>query len=339
MDVEEFCILGLPFGKKVVLWRAKDGMPLTMHPFAPLGGFVRIRGMEPKADGSETKVERGFYAQGLGSRALVLFAGPLFSILFGFIFFLGAFVVFGDTEARKDTVVGFLEPKGPAESAGLMVNDRVIEVGGKPVDKFFEMRRLIAASAGKELTLKVRRGSDTLEFRVVPKAREMAVFGQDSKPLKAADGSILRAEQGYIGVGPVTYQVPIPILDAVTKSSAICWQIIVETGKVLLQPSQLKENAGGVISIARETSKATDEGVLYFLRLAGLVSVSLGLINLLPIPLMDGGQMVVVLIEALRGGRRLSIRTQEVIGFVGLVLIGLMFIGATYLDIGRLLKN
>ncbi|HET6645515.1 MAG TPA: site-2 protease family protein, partial [Fimbriimonadales bacterium] len=111
------------------------------------------------------------------------------------------------------------------------------------------------------------------------------------------------------------------------------------TAKVLSSPARIKEEAGGIISIGRAAGQAVDYGVSYFITLAALISVSLGLMNLLPIPLMDGGQLMVVLVEALRGGRRLSLRTQEVIGIVGIVIIGILFVGVTYLDIGRLIAN
>lgn len=340
MEVEEFCVLGLPVGKKVVLWTTKSGMQVTTHPFFPLGGFVRIKGMEPKSDASETQVAGGFYGRGLGSRALVLFAGPLFSVLFGYVFFLSGYWAFGEVEIKDQPTIGEVTEGGAAAKAGLKAGDQILAIEGQPVSTFWGMRQIVADSAGRELKLSIRRDGAVKELAVTPQPKdEVMVLDAKGKPVMDEDGVPKKATLGLIGISPETYRTPVSFARASTLAAGTTWLIISETGKALVNPRSLKENAGGVISIGAAAGKAAEEGVEYFLRLAALISVSLGLINLLPIPLMDGGQLLVVGVEAMRGGRRLSLRTQEVIGVVGLVIIGLIFISVTMLDIGRLFKN
>lgn len=336
MVVEEFSI---GFGPKVWSRVSKGGTAFSLRG-VPLGGFVRIRGMEPKADASETRIEGGFYQKSIGSRALVLFAGPLFSLLGGYLLFATAFAGWGEPKVREEAIVGGVEETMAAYKAGLREGDRVIRVDGKSVSNFVDLRAVVASSPGKPLKFLVERDAQKVELTITPALNKNSiVVGADGKPVVGADGQVLRRDQGQIGIVPDVYMVPVSIGRSLQLAGLESWAIISETGKVLASPSQLKENAGGVISIARATSRAAHEGLLYFLRLAAIISISLGLINLLPIPLMDGGQLVVAFVEWLRGGRRLSLRTQEAIGLAGLLIIGLLFLSVTYLDIGRLLKN
>ncbi len=338
--MEEF---SLGFGPKIISRKCSRGTEYVLRAL-PLGGFVRTKGMEPKADGSESRVENGFYAKGLGSRALVLIAGPLFSILFGYLLFFAGYAAFGEGKPADDPVVGEVIPNKPAAKAGLAEGDRILGVSGQHVSKFNEMKEIIQAfekkNPNKPVPIEISRGGQAITISVMPVLDKEAVkAGPDFKPVLDSDGKPVIEPQWRIGVWPKIIDVPVSIPTATSLAAQMCWNIISETGRVLAHPKELKENAGGIISIGQAASRVPQEGLPYFMRLAALISVSLGLINLLPIPLMDGGQLLVVGVEALRGGRRLSLRTQEIIGFVGIVLILLMFLSVTFLDIGRLRGN
>ncbi|MBA3725612.1 MAG: RIP metalloprotease [Armatimonadetes bacterium] len=326
MEVEEFAV---GFGKKVFCTKCSKGTEYCLRAI-PLGGFVRIKGMEPKPDGSETSISRGFYSRGLGSRALVLFAGPLFSILFGYVFFFGEIAAFG----RKDApVIGEVSGGSAADKAGLRAGDKIVAVDAKPIERFTEIRGLVQESKGKELSLTVERASRRLQVPVSPTYEKVQIPQEFKDDPGVKD---LPAKQFQLGVKPAP-SVPVGLGEAAAVALDNTKMIVTETAKVLTNPARLKKEAGGIISIGKAAGQAVEYGVPYFISIAALISVSLGLINLLPIPLMDGGQLMVVLVEALRGGRRLSLRTQEVLGVVGIVMIGILFISVTYLDIGRLL--
>lgn len=333
MEVTEFA---LGFGPKLFSRRCSRGTEFSFRAI-PLGGFVRTKGMEPKADGSETKIANGFYGMGLASRALVLFAGPLFSILFGFLLFVTAFVAFGEEKVSDAPIVGRVEDGAPAALAGLKRGDKILAINGQPVSVFGEMRKFIQAAKGAPVKVDVQRSGTTVSYKIKPRLKKDAlVLDEKGEPTFDNEGEPITAPQYQLGVAPRSVEIPVGLPRATTMAANACWSIIAGTAKVLSSPQRLKENAGGPISITTAASRTTEEGVPYFIRLAGLISVSLGLINLLPIPLMDGGQLLVVGVEALRGGRRLSLKTQEVIGFVGIVIIVLIFLSVTYLDIGRL---
>lgn len=339
MDVEEFCILGLPFGKKFVLGTTKAGMKITTHPFFPLGGFVRVKGMEPKPDGSEVYIERGFYSRGVGARAWVLFAGPLFSVLFGYVLFAGGYMMFGRPEASNEPVIGNVQDESPAKKAGLQPGDRVIRIDGKPVPTFYDMRLAVRESPEKEMNFVIERNGQQISLTVVPELRKGAtISGPDGRPIYEG-GLPKTADVGYIGAGPVTMMRAVSLGESLALSWETSWTIIAGTARILTKPKELSENVGGPIAIFSITGStaAKDPGTLIFI--AALLSLSIGLINLLPIPLFDGGQLVVCAIEAFRGGRRLPFKVQERVAAIGVAIVLMLFLSVMFLDISRLFKG
>ncbi|MBL1150557.1 MAG: RIP metalloprotease [Armatimonadetes bacterium] len=340
MDVEEFCLLGLPAGKKFVLWQNEHGTKFTIHPFVPLGGFVKIKGMEPKSDGSETTIPNGFYAAGLGARALVLFAGPLFSYLGGFALFVIAYASFGRPDPSSEPVVANLAEDSPAQKAGLQAGDRILAVDGKPVKIFAEVKYIVQDKAHVPVRLTVLRGQQNIELYVTPQPSPNVMEVIDEKGGLVLDYSgkpVLRTV-GLLGVeAAMTYQ-PIPLREAVSDAWAVSWGIVAGSVRVLMRPKELKESAAGPIAIVTETGKAADRGFFNLIVFAAFISVSLGFVNLLPIPPFDGGQLLIVGIEALRRGRRLPLRVQENIFKLGFAVILLMFVSVMWLDIGRLFR-
>ncbi|MDQ2986948.1 MAG: M50 family metallopeptidase [Armatimonadota bacterium] len=339
MDVEEFCFLGLPFGRKIVLGQTKSGTKVVIHPFCPLGGFVRIKGSEPAADGSETRIPNGFYSRGLGSRALVLFAGPLFSFLFGWLLFFGDAAAFG---WQNSPYIGTVEVGSPAEEAGIEPGDMILKVDGTEVNSFTDVAAPIQAAEGKPVTVEYVRDRNLVTVNIAAEFKAPTLTEEIKNNPVYKESKELQAEykkkKWFVGIGSEDAH-PVGILGAASVASQQTWRVIAETGKILGSPGRLAKEAGGVISIGKLAGQAVDHGLSYFLALSALISVSLGIINLLPIPLMDGGQLMVVFLEWLRGGRRLSMKTQEALGFVGILIIAALFFTVTYLDIGRLVRG
>ncbi len=340
MEVEEFCILGLPFGKKFVLKTTKSGMLITTHPFVPLGGFVRVKGMEPKPDGSEVEVPQGFYSKGVGARAWVLFAGPLFSVLFGYALFASGYIMFGETKPMDAPIIGAVSEASPAEEGGLQVDDRVISANGTPIATFYELRLATRPMIGTPINFQVERDGKTLELQVIPELLEGAtIVGADGMPEYDASGSIKKEDVGWIGIGPKFETVSVGLIGSFALAAEKSWAILSGTVRVLTKPKDLKENAGGPITIAKFTGEAATQGPSALFLIAAIISLSLGILNLLPIPMFDGGQLVICGIEALRGGRRLSFKIQERVAVVGFALVMMLIISVFWLDIARLRKG
>lgn len=335
MTVEEFAI---GFGPKVWTRKGKNGTDFSLRAL-PLGGFVKIKGMEPKPDGSEVTVENGFYAKGLGSRALVLFAGPLFSFLFGWILFFGNALGFGWNNAP---FVGEVVKDSPAFKAGIQSGDKLISVNGDKLEAFTDLGEAVQTAKGSEMTLVIERNGAQ---QTIPLKAEFTAPTLTSEILNSEEykndpevRKQLNEKRWLVGVGKPDAQ-QVGVIGAAGIASEQTWRVISETVKVFQSPKRLAQEAGGVISIGKAAGEAVERGLSYFLMLSALISVSLGLINLIPIPLLDGGQLLVVFLEWLRGGRRLSIKTQEALGFVGILIIAALFLTVTFLDIGRLTRG
>jgi len=349
MDVEEFCILGLPMGKRFVLRRTRTGMEITMHPFMPLGGFVKIKGMEPRPDASETRVEGGFYSKGLGSRALVLFGGPLFSVLFGwFVLFLTLWA-FGDARPAKEPIIGavlekYKDPEtkkerfSPAYKAGLQEGDKLISVDGKAISNFYDFLVITRSSPGKTLEVTVERGGKRVTLSLEPLLREnMMIIGPDGDPELNPDGTLKRGNVGWIGALYKIERVPIGLRESAFLATKRSWQVMINTYGTIINWRRVADEVGGPISIGQIVGGAVQSGVETLATVTALISLSIGLINLLPIPILDGGQLLVVFIEALRGGRRLSFKAQETLSRVGIAVLAILLVSVLFLDVKRLI--
>lgn len=333
MDVEEFSI-GL--GPKIFTRVSKKSGTAFVARCIPLGGFVRIKGMDPKSDGSEINIEKGFYSRGIPRRALVLFAGPLFSVLFAFVVFFGALTFSGQEKLNHDPIVGSVMKGSPAEKAGLLAGDRIVSIEGTKVDSFYAMRLVWRANPDKHLRVNVERGGVPVSLTVTPELKKgQRLADAEGDFVRDENGVPVKKDVGWVGIDPATYKIKVTPGEALSLSASACVQMVVETPKILMNFARLKEEAMGPASIATVTAKAAEKSFLDLLTIAAAISLSLGVFNLLPIPPLDGGQLLVCGIEALRGGRRLSMKVQELIAVAGIAFILLIFIAVFSLDIGR----
>ncbi|MER3412658.1 MAG: hypothetical protein C4341_00145 [Armatimonadota bacterium] len=334
MEVEEFAV---GFGKRVVAYTNRRGEVFSLR-MVPLGGFVRIKGMEPQTDGSEVEVPGGFYSKGLGSRAIVLGAGPFASILGGLaITFLG-FAAFGKPELAPELRLATVEAGSAAEEAGLRAGDIIFEVNGKKPDNPGVFRLAVQRSEGRTLKLGVRRGDQTLTVAVHPRlSDQVALVDDKGQPLLDEDKKP-RLGVGYllgVRIEPVTVFERVGVLESAKLATAQTAQIIAGTAAVFTRLGELKENVGGPITIGVVSARAAQTGVASLILLAAIISVSLGLVNLLPIPPLDGGQLLIVAIEAARGGRRLSYQAQNAVALTGLLFVVFLVVAVFSIDINR----
>lgn len=316
--------------RPVAAMRTKQGTEFSLL-MLPLGGFAAIRGMHPKPDGSETGIEGGFYSKPPWQRLVVLFAGPLFSVAFG-VFLLASIYLFSGIERpNQSAVVGAVSKGGPADKAGLKTNDRILSVNGENVDKFFDVIKIVRVSPDRPMTLAVERGGRRLTLTATPElsTEPSPVIGENLLPTKE------KRVQAKLGISPATEKVKVSVGEAFSEACLAPARMATGLVGLIRSPVQHKDDVGGIGTLAIVSTEAAKQGFERVLELAGLLSVSLGFMNLLPIPPLDGGQMVVAFIEMLRRGRRLSIRVQNAVSTAGFAfLIVLMFV-VMAVDVGR----
>lgn len=301
----------------------------------PLGGYVKFIDDEngasvPSQDAlarlSPQEREGAFQAKPLGQRAAVVAAGPIANFLLSIALFAVIFTVVGIsvTAPRVDELV----PDGIAEKAGFKAGDLIISIDGAPIESFNEMQRVVSANADRELAFEVQRGGALLTIKAIPGRREMTDrFGNT---MRIGVIGVKRTTQPqdweYKRYGPV---------DALWLGVKETHFIIAKTlGYVrdVVLGREAADQLGGPIRIAEVSGQVASAGFVPLLNLTAILSVSIGLINLFPIPLLDGGHLLFYALEAIRR-RPLSARAQD-IGFrIGLTLVLMLMMYATFNDL------
>jgi regulator of sigma E protease len=301
----------------------------------PLGGYVKFFGDDNAASVpdqaalatmSEEERRYSFIYQPVGRRAGIVVAGPLANFVLAIAIFAGLFMLFGkpSTSARVDAV----QPGSAAEAAGFQPGDVVLSINGRAIDSFSDMQQIVSTSAGETLVFEVDRGGTRIILKATPTLKEV----------KDRFGNVHR--QGILGItrspspGDVNFQ-PVGPLKALELGFQRTWFVIERTMSYIagvVSGREAADQLGGPIRIAQVSGQVASEGLPSLLSLAAVLSVSIGLLNLFPVPLLDGGHLLFYGIEALRG-KPLSERAQE-LGFrIGLAIVVMLMIFATYNDI------
>jgi regulator of sigma E protease len=304
----------------------------------PLGGYVKFLGDENAASAtdhqaveklSEADKREAFISQKVGSRAAVVAAGPIANFILAIVIFAAIFALFGkqSTSARVDTV----QPASAAAKAGFQTGDLVLSIDGNKVDSFSDMQRVVSESAGVTLTIEVERGGAHQTIKAIPDLKEVK------------DGFGNKHRIGVLGISRSMLPGDIKVehvnpLRAVVMGVQETWFVVDRTISYIggiFAGREAADQLGGPIRIAQVSGQVATAGFVPLLHLAAVLSVSIGLLNLFPIPLLDGGHLLFYLVEAVRG-RPLSERAQE-FGFrIGLAIVVMLMIFATFNDILRL---
>lgn len=273
----------------------------------------------------------GYNQKPIWQRAAVIFAGPFMSLMFGY----ALFCVMGFTTGlpmpdfeNPTNVVERVSPDKPGARAGLRQGDQIIEINGRPITQGRQMIETIHRSAGVPLTLKVRRGAETLTLNVVPEPGEI----EDEQ-----NGRVVKKKVGLIGFipRPVVEWKRFGVADSIATGTRLIYVQLTETPKILFS-KRVKDNVGGPVAIVSKVHEDSQEGPRHVLFTAALLSVSLCIFNLLPIPVLDGGHLMLLFIEFVRR-RKLSTREVYAAQMLGLSIIGALFLLVTYNDIARIL--
>lgn len=314
----------------------KEGTEFSLL-LLPLGGFAAIKGMQPREDGSETRVERGFFSRPPWQRLLVLFAGPLFSVLFGVVLAFVSLVAHGRQE--MSTLVSLVAADGAAKQAGLVEGDRILRIAGEPVTNFFELTEQVRFAyeerggelVGRPLEVVVSRNGEERVFTVTPRVDESAspVLNAELEPTGE------ERRQAKLGVGLSPVFVPMAPGEAAVESLLLPVRVTQHVGAMFTSIEVARQSVGGPAAMVESTSMAVQSGFWATVMMAASLSVVLGIMNLLPIPPLDGGQMVIAFIEMVRGNKRLSLGLQAALHNVGAALVMLLMLAAITLDASR----
>jgi regulator of sigma E protease len=304
----------------------------------PLGGYVKFFGDEnaasvPELPQLETMNEgeraQSFFFQPVRKRAAIVFAGPFANFILAIVIFAAIFGIYGkqSMSARVDQV----QADSAAAAAGFQPGDVVVAINGKQIEDFADMQRIVSDSAGDKLDIKVDRKGAQLLLQATPLLKEVKDnFGNAHRiGILGITRSMDAGDMKFQPVSP-----PQALLMGVQETWFIVDRTLSYIGGVVVG-RESADQLGGPARIAQISGQVAKIGIMPLIHLVGVLSVSIGLLNLFPIPLLDGGHLLFYGIEAARG-RPLSERAQEVGFRIGLAIVVMLMIFATFNDIVHL---
>ena len=317
------------FGREIIGWTDKRGTRWKVG-WMPLGGYVRFKGdMNPASTPSEEWLalppeERNqtFQAKPLWQRFLIVLAGPLTNFLFAILVYVALFATYG--EPRTPPVISGIEENSAADRAGFQPGDRILAINGSDVGRFEDIATYVALRPGQRMRFDVARAGHEVRIEAVPDSlRTRDRFGNEARVgrLGIARGGVEVAE----------LQPHQAVAAAFRQTGATVQMMVVTIGQVVSGTRSLKE-MGGPLKIAQFSGQQASLGWLDFVLFMSLISINLGFINLLPIPLLDGGHL---LFYAIEGVRRKPLRpeAQEWAFRTGLAVLLALMIFVTFNDL------
>ncbi len=393
--VEEFAF---GFGPKLITLFKRGDTEYTIHPF-PIGGFVKLAGMEP----GEEDISDGFQAQSIWKRAMVIFAGPFFSFLLAVIVFTTMGVFWGFPAGKTENRVAMVSPQTVAAQIGLRAGDRITAINDSPVKSGSDMTKFIHKNPGKKLTFAIKRNSSTFTRTAAPRWTILymdAVWSfpegkngvveavgkgspaekagiQEKDELLSVSGKRITSGQefadiakhagkksikielergdktitvsatpdkkskfmslGLLGFMPEQTLKKAGLVKSVKEGLILTKDVVVEL-IASFKSKNISENIGGPILIAKITQSTVARGPYSLVRLLGLLSMSLAFINLIPIPVVDGGHLAILGIEAIRK-KRLTREQMQIVTMIGVFILGAIFITVIWSDIFKIAQG
>lgn len=313
----------LGFGPRLI--GKKIGETEYMLSLVPLGGYVKLLGEAPDEELSPEDVKRSFGVQKIWKRMAIVAAGPLSNLLLAVAIF--TFVnIYGMPVMTAE--VGNIQPESAAFEAGLKVGDRITEIDRKPVRKWDDISAIVTKSDGRTLLLTILRGASALKVSVTPKRMKSSnIFGESVDSYKigispSAATSVERLNPAAAFVEGI-YQT-----GRISKLTVLS---IVKMFEGVVSPKTM----GGPIFIAQIAGAQAKQGLAPFLLFMALLSINLGILNLLPIPVLDGGHLFFMTIELITG-REVKLRWREMAQQIGFTLLIMLMIFVFLMDIERL---
>lgn len=310
----------------------------------PLGGYVKFHGdangasvPDPERIGAMPEAERKvtFFGQPVWKRAAIVLAGPVANFILAIVIFAVLFATYGRVVLTPK--VASVVPGGAAEKAGFAAGDLVLSIDGQPIDSFAKMQEVVSSSTGKPLTIVVRRADKDVTLEATPQLRDVeTALGKTKVGMLGLQASTDPADQREERYG---------VIRSVALAVDETWTVVERTGAYLsglIAGREGTDQLSGPIGIAQvsgQMAKAIGKvGLSPLFNLIAILSISIGLLNLMPVPLLDGGHLLFYGIEAVRG-RALAERTQEYAFRVGLAMVCTLMVFSTYNDLARLVRK
>lgn len=314
----------LGFGPRIL--GKKMGETYYQISAVPLGGYVKLVGENPEEEVKEEDRSRSFSFQPVWKRALIIGAGPFFNFFLAAVLFSLVNLFLG-IPSSPTSRIGEVSPGFPADEAGLRKGDLVLSIDGEEVSQWEDLFRIIRSSQGKELLLKVKRDDKTLDIKVTPKLTiQKNIFGEEVKTfligVTPADEIVLKKVNPFVAIGT-------GFLQTWNGIKLTIWGIV----KLIQRVIPAKE-IGSPIMIAKMAGEQAKKGILSLALFTAIISINLGIINLFPIPILDGGHFLFLALEAVLR-RPISIKKMEIAQQVGLVFIILLMLFAIRNDVMR----
>lgn len=318
----------LGFGPKLI--SKKVGETVYSIRSIPLGGFCNMVGEFP-ADESMPEAERKVYEKAKAAgrlfnqksafkRLAVILMGPVMNFLLATLIFILAFIAVGvPTATTQKAILGQVIPEQPAAQAGLRANDKIISINDQKIKSWEQMAQLINKNADKEITLQYERNDKIKEVSLTP------IFSQNN-------------DKGVIGIYPQLVREKVSFSKSIKLGLKQSYQVFIMTiqGFIQMFRDSSAEDIGGPIMIASIIGRAARVGLINVLNWTAIISINLGIINLMPFPALDGGRILFILIEMLRG-KAVDPKKENYVHLVGFAILIVLMIFIIYNDLMRTL--
>ncbi len=304
------------------IWGIKRGETLYSINALPLGGFVKLAGEE------DPSIARSLASKGYGTRILVLAAGSIMNILLPLVLFSIAFMI-PHSMAYYPVSIESVAENSPAAIAGIRSGDTVLNINGNDIRNGSDLQRYIQLNLGKETTITVKHTDNTTQtVTLVPRWKPPAGQGATGIVIAPAENVSVVSESQ-------------PFWEAIPSGVTECYQTLVLFKNEIIHwiIGATTPQVTGPVGMTEMTGMVVQGGFSPLLEFAAFISINLGIVNILPLPALDGGRIAFVLLEMIRGGRRISAKTEGLIHAIGfMLLIGLMVL-VTFGDISNLVTT
>jgi regulator of sigma E protease len=326
-------VFSIGFGPEVFGWWDRAG---TRWKFStiPLGGYVKMFGDSDASSGlpaaglarlAPAEREVSFHYKRLGQRAAIVAAGPGANFLFAIVVLAILFTTYGQPFTPAE--VGQVQPGSAAEQGGIQPGDVILSIDGSTVQRFEDVQQIVRLNPGVPMTIVVRRGGQEQTLNVTPSRTELTDrFGNH---YQIGLLGIARSGMEYVKRDPAT---------AIVQAGTETWDLSVSTLKAMWQiiiGTRATDELGGPLRIAQMSGEVAQGGVVAVLWFMAVLSINLGLINLFPVPVLDGGHLLFYAAEVVRG-KPLGQRAQEYGFRIGLALVLTLMVFATWNDLVHL---
>ena len=323
-------IFSVGFGREIFGWNDRYGTRWKIA-LIPIGGYVKMFGemqyaagdSSARAELSEEESAVAFHTKSIVQRAFIVVAGPMANLVLAVIILSGIFMTMG--QPYTPSTIGSVLSGSAAENAGFVAGDKIISVNERAVRRFEEVREMVLINPGVTMTFLVERGRETVQLIATPD-----IVNVETGIGKQRYGR-LGVSAGAIGQEMKRHGVFSAVLEGAMQTYVLTENIFTALGQIISGTRKTEELAGP-IRIAKMSSDVWKLGFINVLMLAAILSINLGIVNLFPVPLLDGGHLFLYAIEALRG-RPLGLRAQEYSARVGILLLLALMLFVTFNDI------